>query len=715
MVVGKAVKLAGWIAMMALPAAAGPREDLEHLLRTLTPSRPPQTGRMNAFDTTWEQWQKRTGELPPDFAAMPSQPFLPDALEGATRGTWGAKRGQIRAGFEKWVFGRMPPAPGNLTAEVLREEKLADGLRIRDVVLRFGLERKATLRVQLLIPRGEGPHPVFLTNHMRNRPWAATAVRRGYIGAIYYAADPMYGLTDDSDAWIEIYPDSDWSCLARWAWAAHRAVDYLTTLPEVDKGRIAITGHSRNGKQALLAAAFDERIGAVALSSGNTGEGNPWRFTHPVFNNESIEQITGNFPHWFHPRLRFFAGREHKLPVDQNSLMAMVAPRGLLMASAYGEGQGAPFGFEQAYRSVKKVYEFLEAPNRVGLSLRAGEHATTAEDIEQYVDFFDTVFRRRTGKPVETFISGYRYSDWLLRTGEKRPGKMPGSAEQRLRWMLGEEPAAVPFPAAEALAATVRTSEGWMAQMYARPLQITGAKTFPVAFGDDLKADLYLPEKRTGPVPVVLYLHGLTYATGYSRDARWTISELVRRGFAVMAWDHVGFGSRLFSAKGFYERYPAWSMMGKMTADTRAAVDAAAALQAIDAANIYLMGNNLGSRVALYAAMGTGKVKAVALLGGVGELHPEGEGLRHFSHLHGLMSRMGLVDALPVEDVELMKAWGRPAVWVAGSHDRYFVADKAPANAVLRKTEDFHAFTRRAQELAFEYLAAWATPQTIVQ
>ena len=56
-----------------------------------------------------------------------------------------------------------------------------------------------------------------------------------------------------------------------------------------------------------------------------------------MFDNESLERITGGFPHWFHPRLRFFAGREDKLPVDQNMLMALVAPRGLFLYSAFAE------------------------------------------------------------------------------------------------------------------------------------------------------------------------------------------------------------------------------------------------------------------------------------------------------------------------------------------------------------------------------------------
>ena len=69
--------------------------------------------------------------------------------------------------------------------------------------------------------------------------------------------------------------------------------------------------------------------------------------------------LTGGQPHWFHPRLRFFAGREDKLPVDQNMLMAAIAPRGLMMYAGYAESAGNPLGFEQAYRSVRSVYRFL--------------------------------------------------------------------------------------------------------------------------------------------------------------------------------------------------------------------------------------------------------------------------------------------------------------------------------------------------------------------
>jgi hypothetical protein len=339
------------LAAYAAASGADRSQELQELLKILRPSSTRITGRISAQDKSWEDWVKRTGELPPDFDALPSVAGLPEP-GFASRQEWQRERPRVRALFEQWVYGRMPPAPENLRAVVTGTHE-EGGVTVRDVRLEFGPARRATLRVQVMIPPGKGPFPVLLTNHPRTRPWVATAVRRGYIGCIYYAADPMYGNTDDSDAFIEVYPEYDFSCLGRWAWAGMRAVDYLVGLPEVDKSRIAITGHSRNGKQALLAAAFDERIAAVIASSGLTGESNPWRYTTDMFVNETLEQITGNFPHWFHPRLRFFAGREQKLPVDQNLLAAMVAPRALPVfglrgraGRSAGRGAGLPLGAE---------------------------------------------------------------------------------------------------------------------------------------------------------------------------------------------------------------------------------------------------------------------------------------------------------------------------------------------------------------------------------
>ncbi|MDZ4797905.1 MAG: dienelactone hydrolase family protein [Bryobacteraceae bacterium] len=692
--------------VFALVLAAPAQEDL---FRLLSPSASNATARINAQDKTWEDWVRRTGERPPDFSKLRSQPLLPDPLEGVkTRADWPKRREWIRAEFQKWVFGTMPPRPDNLQARVLAERKEGD-VTVRDVLLEFGPGRKGTLHVQLVIPPGKGPFPVFLTNHPRTRPWIVPAVRRGYIGAIYNAADPIYGAPDDSDAYIELYPQYDMSAMARWAWAGSRAVDYLVTLPEVDKAKIGISGHSRNGKQAMIAAAMDDRIAAAVPSSGNTGEGTPWRYTTDMFANETLERITGSFPGWFHPRLRFFAGHEDRLPVDQNMLGALIAPRGLMLASSYSEGQGAPFAFEENYRSVRKVYDFLGAPGKLALSLRAGEHATTAEDIEEYVDFFDSVFGRSTRPVVRTELAPRPF------TAPKAPQPPPASdVAGNIRWALGDAPPEVPFPNRKTLAGRGMTTEGWLGMLYNRPLAGKGFKAVALPFGDDLKADVYVPDPLpVGKMPVVIWLHAFSHATGYSRDIRPFIELATSKGFAVLAYDQIGYGSRIHQATRFYERYPNWSLLGKMVSDARAAVSAAAAIESFDSQRIYLAGYALGGKVAIWtAALDTrpAGVFAASAFTPLRTANDSVEGIAQYTQLHQLVPRFRF--GLSTDYSQLLKAIAPRPVYVrAPTLDRYAIlkdiqqaVQYAGPHVTLATPVDYNRFRQDAQREAVEWL-----------
>lgn len=269
------------------------------------------TRRVSLQDSTWDDWLKRTGELPPDFATMPSVPMLPDPLlsyrDGkaiSTQAEWREQREWIKKQYQQWISGHVPPAPPVVQAAVLSDTTEADGTQVQLIKLNFGPQFQATMTVELLIPEGTGPFPVFMTQ-WNHRGWAQLAVKRGYIGCVYAAAD----VKDDTDLYQTLYPDYDFSGLMRRAWGASRVVDYLLTRTEVNKDQIAINGHSRNGKQSLWVAAFDERIAAVVSSSSSTGGDMPWRYCDPQYASETLDYVTAWNGHWFHPRLRFFSGR----------------------------------------------------------------------------------------------------------------------------------------------------------------------------------------------------------------------------------------------------------------------------------------------------------------------------------------------------------------------------------------------------------------------
>lgn len=781
----------------AFNAESRRRAYLETFLKIFPPSSTPNTGRINAYDKTWEDWVRRTGELPPDFEAIPSIPNLPDPLIFTENGQqiavtnealWNRQKQWIRSQVEQWVFGKMPPEPDNLRA-VVTASRREGTTTVRDVRLEFGPNHRATLRVQLIIPEGKGPFPVFLTNHSRNLPWLYTAVRRGYIGCSYAAHDPIFGGgSDDSDRFIEIYPGYDFSCLARWAWSASRAVDYLVTLTEVDKSKIGLAGHSRHGKQALLAAAFDERIGAVIPSSGNTGECDPWRYTTDMFVNESIEKITAEFPHWFHPRLRFFAGREDKLPLDQNMLMAMIAPRGLMMYCGYAEFEGNPFGYEQSYRSVRRVYSFLGHEENLWLNLRDGEHPTTVVDVEQFMDFLDSVFGREHHPKSETWILGYTFEGWQQASQEKidpfsYPKRSVGdflnqadgrlisavgeweekkkSIQQRVSHLLGEAPPRVPFEAlhniAERNLEPYGFSEGWLAALYNRPVHdqnvqprsiSEGMGVVGIPFGAGLMGELFYPVSTDGKpksdkLPVVIWLHPYSYQNGwsaatpwlsedwvYDQDFRPSFQQLAKRGFAIFAFDQLGFGARIHEAKHFYDRYPRWSILGNMIEDTRAAIDALSNLEEIDSSRIFLLGYALGAKIGLLTAGFEDRVKGLVSICGVDPLRldtPEKgtEGIRQYSHLHGLLPRLGFFvgneDRVPFDfDEVLALVAPKPTLVVAPTLDRYarladvereveaskkiYALHGQPGALKFETPVDINRFAHRTQESAFDWL-----------
>ncbi len=687
-------------------------QDLDDpILSTIPPDRP-SAGPPNHIDESWHDWLERTGERPPDWDTMPARALLPDLLTLERGGVetpirtaeeWQARRERVAELYQQWVIGDFPPAPGEVESEV-RASALPDGGREEEIELRFGPDGEARMNLILRTPPEEGPHPVFMTQ-WNHASWAEAAYLRGYATARYAGADAR----DDTEAYAEIWPDYEFSRLARRAWGAMRVIDYLEEREVLDADRIAVAGHSRNGKQSLILAAFDPRVAAVVSSSGGTGGENPWRFTDVAYNNESLEEITWEFPTWFHPRLRFFIGHENRLPVEQTDLMSLIAPRGLLLSTAINENEGGPWGVEQAFGSLQPVYEWLGAPENLAYIRRQGQHGLPADVLEQYFDFFDHVLDRGGPAPANRRDYPYTFESWLERSGEEidpldfpdRTGAEPlrddegrpirSAAEwserrdairERLLWLLGDDAEDAARRSSEAFVESDR--EESIGEVIGRP-EVDSAERIVLEPGGEAaepELHLYLPESGGARVPVVLFLHGYTYQSGWARRIDPLISRLTEQGIAVAAFDFIGFGTRIEDGTDYYERRPRGSKLGRIIADARAAVGALEAHELVG--EIWLAGTSLGGSVALMTAALDDRVAGVSVESGFTpwrEASPAVEGAYAFSHQHGLAPRLGFFhgreERIPVDFAEIIAAVApRPVRVVAPEHDWHADTDR---------------------------------------
>jgi dienelactone hydrolase len=669
--------------------------------------------RLSFKDSTWGAWQKRTGELPPDFDALPDIPLLPNPLiwdEGVsnqpitTFTQWEKQRNWIKENAIKLLSGTFPPAPDNLKAEIMKVHFEGD-TKVQTILLTFGPEQKARLTLEVYTPKGKGPHPVFMSQ-WNHRGWVQIAVRRGYMGVIYAGADVF----DETIDYQEIYPDYDWSALMTRAWGAQRAMDYLYTLPEVDRDKIALTGHSRNAKLSLFAGAYDPRFTAIISSSGGTGGEIPYRFTDEIHENEPIDYLNAVRPQWFHPRLRFYNGREHKLPIDQNSLMALIAPNALLLSSSIREvGGGDPWAIEQNYTSLKEVYSFMGVPEKVSLRFRDGKHAVEARDIESFVDWLDIQFGRSNKTwPNERYYP-YNFDIWKKRnplSGDEIPqpivlaesieklavsdqkdlNQLKSEIRERINWTLGEKPQGI--KASPILSLTNKVD--YMDLILDRPTVSNGTRKNIApynALGDYLHGALYIPsgiaENGQNKIPVVVLLHKYTN-TGFDTKMTYFIRQSLEKGIAVFTMDLLGYGSRIEEGTSFYERYPAWSKMGKMVTDTQAAIAALGEIDFIDKSQIYLSGYALGGTVALFTAALQEDIAGIAVASAFTPLRTAGkemEGIHTYSHLYGLVPRWGYFidepDKIPVDFPEIMAAISpAPLMVISPEKDRHASINK---------------------------------------
>ncbi len=224
----------------------------------------------------------------------------------------------------------------------------------------------------------------------------AEPLRRGYAIATFYYQQAGADRPDfRKTGFFPAYPDYDWGDLAAWSWAMSRCLDYLENQTFVDKSKFIALGHSRLGKTALVAGAFDERFALTAAAGSGCGGTGAYRFNGKGRGGkEGLEDAAHNFPQWFGPRLHEFAGQVEKLPFDQHWLIALVAPRMFIAADGLDDSATNGKALAHAYLAARPVYEFLGVSDHIGVNFRPGRHMLAPADWEAILDFSDKYLRQ---------------------------------------------------------------------------------------------------------------------------------------------------------------------------------------------------------------------------------------------------------------------------------------------------------------------------------
>jgi hypothetical protein len=289
---------------------------------------------------------------------MPDLMTFKDGTKVKSADQWPKRRAEIVEDFEREVYGRIPRNVPKVTWEVTSTvEGESGGIATVTKTLvghadnsafpkikvaiqaSFTVPKHAAGRVPIILQFGFGFGGKFGGKGGANS-WTQQALNKGwgYGTVVPNSIQPdnsrlregIIGLANKGQP----RGPEDWGALRAWAWGVSCLIDYFEANPDsgVDPTKVCITGVSRYGKAALVAAAFDTRVAAGFVASSGAGGAKLFRRDF----GELLENLAGRGGyHWMAGNFLKYAAAEATfgkktvadLPVDQHQLIALCAPR----------------------------------------------------------------------------------------------------------------------------------------------------------------------------------------------------------------------------------------------------------------------------------------------------------------------------------------------------------------------------------------------------
>lgn len=381
---------------------------------------------------------------------------------------WAERRKEILGIFAKEMYGEEPPKPEALITELQDEKETVDGYAIRrQYKMWFKCDKSGPcINWIVWIPKF-AKHPVPVISFLNYRgnhelvfdkdipvqqAWVqsesrtdgnkssartrgiyqdpncstefplGTILARGYavMSACYCEVSPDPDIKEENPAFkqmsfaytgvFELWGKRDNSrtdnitSLGAWAWALCRGLDLAERIPEIDARKNVVTGYSRLGKAALVAAARDERF--MVCVPNQTGGGGVPLAKRDYGENVSTENRM--FTHWYCRAYAKYAKEPWKtMPFDQHLFVSCIAPRALLV-EGFGSRWFDPKGEFLSLKAASPVWKFLgksglpevEFPEEfdtsaigkdLGYIRRSQGHGISAYDWKWMMDFADGV------------------------------------------------------------------------------------------------------------------------------------------------------------------------------------------------------------------------------------------------------------------------------------------------------------------------------------
>lgn len=290
-----------------------------------------------------------------------------DGTAVTTKEQFACKNKEVSAALQAQELGDFPKKPSTVSATF-------SGSSLSITSTEGG--KSVSFSVSIKKPSGSGPFPAIIAYGAASIPVpngvATITFNNDDIGA------QQGGSSRGKGKFFDLYGSSHSAgALTAWAWGVDRVIDALEATPGagIDPKRVGVTGCSRNGKGAMVAAALVDRIALGLPQESGSGGAACWRISDSEKakgkNIQTPGQIVGENV-WFSTRFNSFSTKATTLATDHHQLAGLVAPRGLLVIENEIDWLG-PVATTACMKAGRLIYKALGVPDNMGFS-GSGNH-----------------------------------------------------------------------------------------------------------------------------------------------------------------------------------------------------------------------------------------------------------------------------------------------------------------------------------------------------